>query len=160
MNTMNTMHDTCASIMIPDPVTLRPDITLAEAVAIMRKVRSRYLPVVDANGDYIGGFSSMRIIKLLLPQSVSIKAGKNPFELNFMNTTVEELQERLGERAQEPITEHILLDKLQVCTPQTSLMEVLNLLYKHHYHIVVCEPNSRRFVGVVSIGGVLDHIAG
>lgn len=154
------MRDTCASIMIPNPVTLRPDITLAEALATMQRVRSRYLPVVDEKGDYIGGFSSMTVIKLLLPQSVSIKAGKNPFELSFMHTTLEELQERLGERGQEPITEHILLDKLQVCTPDTGLMEVLNLLYQYHYHVVVCEPNSRRFVGVVSISGVLDHISG
>lgn len=154
------MQDTCASVMIPNPQILRSDITLGEAVAKLREVGSRYLPVLDSNDNFIGGFSTMKVIELLLPQSVSIKAGKNPFELSFMRTTLEELQERLAERSQEPIAEFILKDKLQICTPETSLMEVLNLLYKFHYHVVVCAPNSRKFLGVVSVAGVLAHIAG
>ncbi|SUO97526.1 CBS domain-containing protein [Suttonella ornithocola] len=149
---------TVANIMIPSPVKLHPDITLIQAVHTMREVGARYLPVVDDRGNYLGGFSSMTIIRLLLPQSVSIKEGKNPFELNFMNTTIEELRERLGERGHEPITEHILKDKLPVCTPNTSIMEALNILYKYHYHVVITEEGSRRFLGVVTINGVLEHI--
>lgn len=154
------MHDTCADVMIPNPATLHPNMTLGEAVAKLLDVRVRYLPVVDDNGDFVGTFSSMTVIRMLLPQSVSIKEGKNPFELSFMHTTVEELQARLGERGNDPIAAHIQEEKLKICTPDTGMMEAINLLYKHHYQLVVCEPNSRKFLGVVSISGVLRHVAG
>lgn len=154
------MKTTCANIMIPNPVTLHPDVTLDEAFATLRQVGTRYLPVVDDNHIFIGGFSSMTLIQLLLPQSVSIKAGKNPFELSFMRTTVEELRERLDERRQETIREYILPNKLPICRPDTSIMEALNILYQHHYHAVIVEPETGRFLGVVTINGVLDHIGG
>lgn len=152
------MRATCSSIMTAEPTVLRPSMTLKEVFPIIRQAATRFMPVVDETGNYIGTFSSMTLIKLLLPQSVSIKAGKNPFDLMFMQTTLQELTERLQEIGDLPITEHIFVDDVPTCTPQTSIMEVLNLIYQHHYHAIVLAPDSRQFLGVVTIKGVLDAI--
>lgn len=152
------MHDTCADIMIPQPVILRPDITLNEAFNKIHNIGVRYLPVVNEEGDFVGIFSSMTLIKLLLPSSVSITGGSNPLDLAFMYNSIEELREKLEERGHEPITDYILTDNLPVCTPKTSIMEALNILYKNHYHVVITAPNSKKFLGVVTINGVLDQI--
>ena len=39
-------------------------------------------------------------------------------------------------------------------------MEALYLIYQYHSHAIIVEAGSRRFCGVVSINGVLDHIQG
>ena len=116
------MSANCSSIMIAEPRILHPKMTIKEVFPIIRQVGTRFLPVVDDAGDFVGTFSSMTLIKLLLPSSVSIKEKKNP------------------------------------CTPQTSIMEALNLLYHYHYHVVVLAPNSRQFLGVITVKGVLDCI--
>lgn len=152
------MSATCSSIMIAEPTILHPKMTLKEVFPIIRHVGTRFLPVVDDAGDFLGTFSSMTLIKLLLPSSVSIKEGKNPFDLMFMQTTLAELSERLEEIGDLPITEHIFTDDVPTCTPQTSIMEALNLLYHYHYHVVVLAPDSRQFLGVITIKGVLDSI--
>lgn len=152
------MHDTCADIMIAQPVILRPDITLNEAFHTIHNIGVRYLPVVNDDGDFVGIFSSMTLLKLLLPNSVSITRARNPLDLAFMYTSIEELQERLKERGQEPITDYILTENLPVCTPKTSIMEALYILYKNHYHVVITAPNSKKFLGVVTIHGVLEQI--
>lgn len=152
------MSATCSSIMIAEPTILHPAMSIKEVFPIIRGVGTRFLPVVDDAGDFVGTFSSMTLIKLLLPSSVSIKAGKNPFDLMFMQTTLDELGERLREIGDAPITDHIFTDDIPTCTPQTSIMEALNLLYQHHYHVVVLAPDSRQFLGVITVKGVLDSI--
>lgn len=152
------MSANCSSIMIAEPRILHPKMTIKEVFPIIRQVGTRFLPVVDDAGDFVGTFSSMTLIKLLLPSSVSIKEGKNPFDLMFMQTTLDELGERLQEIGDSLITDHIFTDDVPTCTPQTSIMEALNLLYHYHYHVVVLAPNSRQFLGVITVKGVLDCI--
>lgn len=150
----------CTEIMVKNPVVLRPSMKVREVVPLVLKVGTRYLPVVDEDGLFVGIFSSMTLIKHLLPHSVSLKKGKNPFELTFMQSSIGELSERLHMIIDDEIVHHILqdFDKMPVCTPETSMMEALNLLYKHHYHVVVLEKGSRRFLGVITIRGALEAI--
>ena len=39
-------------------------------------------------------------------------------------------------------------------------MEALYLIYQYHSHAIIVEKSGRRFLGVVSINGILDHIQG
>ncbi|MBP3194544.1 MAG: CBS domain-containing protein [Cardiobacteriaceae bacterium] len=152
------MSNSCTSIMLSDPITLKPTLTIKETLEIVRNSPSRYMPVVDENGDYLGVFSSMTLIRLLLPESVSIKGGKNKFELDFMDTSLPELKEKVAQFADKQIKEYIITDEVPTCTPKTSVMEALNLLYKHRYHTIVLEENSRKFLGIVSIKGTFKKI--
>lgn len=155
---MSDTCDTCRDIMLTNPVVLRPDQTLLEALHTIHNRGVRYLPVVDEEGNFVGIFSSLTLMRLLLPQTFSINMGKMPVDLNFMRTDIDELRERLGERSHESISKHIISEDIQTCTPDSSIMEAIHLLHAHHAHVIITEPDSRKFVGIVTINGLLDHI--
>lgn len=152
------MNDRCRDIMLTNPVVLRPDQTLLEALRTIHNSGVRYLPVVDEEGNFVGIFSSLSLMRLLLPQTFSINMGKMPVDLNFMRTSLEELRERLGEHAHESISRHIVNEDIPTCTPDSSIMEAIYLLHVHQAHVMVTEPGSRKFVGIVTINALLSHI--
>ncbi|MDO4642922.1 MAG: CBS domain-containing protein [Cardiobacteriaceae bacterium] len=148
--------------MIERPLTLHPSMTMAQAFEEIHHRGIRFFPVVDDNGDFMGVFSSISLIELLLPRGLinSLDKKKNPPELNFMQPSLEELRKRLQERGDEPIRDFLVTQDVPLCTPDTSLMELLYTIYLHYSHVIVVEEGSRRFLGIVSIDGILDHIKG
>lgn len=153
------MNDTCRDIMLTSPIVLRPDQTLLEALNTIHNIGVRYLPVVDEEGNFVGIFSSLTLLRLLLPQALSIGMGKKPVDLNFMRTSVEELRERLASRSTETISRHIIKEDIPTLTPESSIMEAIHLLHAHHAHVIItAAPDSRKFVGIVTINGLLNHI--
>lgn len=150
--------DKCRDIMLTNPVVLRPDQTLLQALHIIHGRGVRYLPVVDDAGNFVGIFSSLTLMRLLLPQTFSIKMGKMPVDLNFMRTSLEEVRERLGEISHETIGNHVIREDIPTCTPDSSIMEAIHLLHAHHAHVIITEPGSRKFAGIVTINGLLDHV--
>ena len=153
------MKDTCGSVMGPNPIVLTPETSLGEALHTLRRAELRYLPVVDAGGHLVGVFSSLRLLALLLPQVMSINMGKTPLELNFMRTSLEDLQQRFRELADRPIAE-FLIRRLTYCTPETSLMEVVNLVHKYQARVFITEPETHKLLGVVSTEQLIDQIMG
>lgn len=152
------MNDTCRDIMLTNPAVLRPDQTLFEALHTIHNHGVRYLPVVDEEGNFVGIFTSLELLRLLLPQTFSINMGKKPVDLNFMRLSVEELRERLGERGNETISQHIIDKNIPTCTPDSSIMEAIYLLHTHQAHVVVTASGSRQFMGIVTINTLLNHI--
>ena len=150
------MKNTCRDIMIANPETLHPDQSLHEALSKIRKSGMRYLPVVDSNGAFLGIFSSVKLLELLLPQSVSINMGRKMVDLNFMKTNVEELQERLDTIGHEPVSQHILTRDIPTCSPDDSIMEAIFILHQHHAHVIVTAENSNQFIGIITINALLD----
>lgn len=152
------MRSTCRDIMTENPTTLRPEQTLHEALEAIHNSGKRYLSVVDEYGDFVGIFSSMTLLKRLLPRSVSIDMGRKMVDLNFMKTNIEELQEMLDKIGHEPVKDHLINRKIPTCSPDDSIMEALFLLHQHHAHVIVTEKDSQRFLGIISINGLLDTL--
>ncbi|UJF23999.1 CBS domain-containing protein [Suttonella sp. R2A3] len=152
------MRSTCRDIMTANPTTLHPDQTLYEALAAVHHSGKRYLSVVDENGYFVGIFSSMNLLRALLPRSISINMGRKMVDLNFMKTNVEELQEMLDKIGHEPVKDHLINRKIPTCSPDDSIMEAIFLLHQHHAHVIVAEEDSQRFLGIISINGLLDHV--
>lgn len=152
------MKTKCQDILITNPTILRPNHTLAQALQALQKEHVRYLPVVDEQGDFVGLFSSLTLITLLLPQTISMDLGIPAAGLNFMTTSTEELHHRLQDLSDKPISEYITHTDLSVCHPESSIMEAIYLLHKFHSHVMITEKDSRRFVGIVSINSILNAI--
>ena len=62
-------------IMTPDPLTLNPDESVADALKKMYHAHVRSLPVVDAEGSFIGLFSICRLVEVLLPEAAMAGEG-------------------------------------------------------------------------------------
>lgn len=152
------MENTCRDIMIANPKTLAPEQTLHEALNVIHNSGVRYLPVVDHNGDFVGIFSSIKLLERLLPQSISINMGRKMADLNFMKTNIEELQEQFNILGHEPVHQHMITRDIPTCSPDDSIMEAIYILHQHHAHVIVTEENSDRFIGVITINALLDRL--
>lgn len=59
-------------LMTPDPLTLGPRATLAEAVEMFRTNRVRHLPIVDSGGSLVGILSE-RDVHGIVPDDLSMR---------------------------------------------------------------------------------------
>lgn len=154
------MKDTCASVMGPVPTVLHPETTLDEAIRSLRKEKLRYMPVVNGDGVLVGVFSALRIMANLLPSVMHLQMGKIPQDLNFMHSSLEDFQQRYREMAQRPIGDFIVIKKITYVYPDTSLMEVVNLIHRHQSRIFISERETNKLIGVISIDHLLGQIIG
>lgn len=60
------------AIMTPNPVRVRPETKVADAVVIMLERGFRHLPVVDAHGKVLGVFSARDALPREIGQAVSV----------------------------------------------------------------------------------------
>lgn len=163
---------TCKDVMGVSQSTLRPTDTVSKAFKLMRSKGIRFLPVVEEDGTYVGVFTSPTLIKLLLPRAMTIELGKGKKpnkslnNLGFYSIDEETFHNSLAEEKDEPVTNHLSdPDNIPIVSPDTSVMEGVLLLHKYKRHVIVVEPKSKQFVGVVSINSVLkkmfddDHVA-
>lgn len=164
------MSLTCKDVMGAEQATLRPTDTVSTAFRLMRKKGIRFLPVVDTDGTYVGVFTSPTLIKLLLPRAMTIqmsgKDSKGLSNLGFYNVDEETFHHSLAEEKDEPVINHLSdPDNIPLVAPETPVMEGVLLLHKYKRHVIVVEPETNHFVGVVSINSMLkkmfdeDHLA-
>ncbi len=145
-------------------VTLHPDDTISKAFQLMRKQGMRFLPVVDDAGHYIGVFTSPTLIRLMLPRALTIDLGgkdshKGLTDLSFFNLDQESFFESLDEVKDHPVKDYLSDPKdIPTATPDTPIMEGILLLHRFKRHVILIEPGSRKFVGVLSINSSLCHI--
>ena len=159
MNEQN-LQDT-NSIMTANPTTLAPDETVSDAVRKMYEAHYRSMPVVDADGSFIGLFSIYRLIEILLPKAVLARHGALD-DLSFVHPKLDQLVEKLQDFGKLPVVDVLEKKKrLTVCKPSTSLTEMLWLLHEGHSSlpVVIVKGKKMRLVGIVSYWDVLSKVA-
>jgi len=149
---------TCATIMTPDPVTLRESDSVAAAAAILLKRRFMILPVVDQSGRYKGQFGVFDLLRLMLPKAATLDE-QDDLHISFLADTLEDVRKEFASLQQKPIREHVRKD-LPVLHPDTPMMECLRLLYRSRSPLPVVEGRSGRVVGVVSYWDAVKAVAG
>lgn len=151
------MKTLCADIMVKDPVTLQPNCTFRQALLTAQQHSVRYLPVVDENQQFLGLFSTLTLLNLLLPQALSINMGKKPVDLNFMRTSMENLREELDDIGHQPIAKHLITD-VPTCHADSSIMEAIHILHNHHTHVVITDKTTKRLEGIITIKALVNHL--
>jgi CBS domain-containing protein len=142
---------TARLLMNDRPITLRETDRLRDAAEIILTHHFRNVPVIDAQGRYLGVISSNRLLAGILPKAATLDEGMA--DLSFVKDTVEDLRERWSEAEGRPVTE--LLDtSLRTVDPDTSLAETLLALYQNRTSLPVVEEATGRLVGIVSHWGV------
>lgn len=154
---------TCKDVMVENQCILRPTDTVSTAFRLMRTKGVRFLPVVAEDGTYVGVFTSPTLIKLLLPRAITIqmsgKDSKSLSNLGFYNVDEETFHDSLAEEKDEPVINHLSdPDNIPLVAPDTSVMEGVLLLHKYKRHVILVDPDSNRFIGVLSINSVLKKM--
>lgn len=153
---------TAESIMSSEVYTISPELTVGEAVLIMARKKVHNLPVVDADGSFLGLFSLRRITRALMPMAAQIGEDVMDFEMAFIGDDSDDYLRRLKQIGDQPVSS--LLEKkkkLRFCSPDTPIPHLLQLLTENPMSlpVLVLKGEQQRVVGMVSNWDVLTKIA-
>ena len=146
------------SIMLTDPKTIGADETVPAAVRLMKEYGMRNLPVVDGEGKLLGVFTTVHLVELLLPKAATIEGGLS--DLTFVHDTLDDVRERWTEVQNHLVGDFIETDNIPVATANTSLIEVMLLIFQNRTHITIIDEDTSKVIGVVTFTKVLDALLG
>jgi CBS domain-containing protein len=128
---------TAREVMTPDPATITPRTTIAEAWDLMRELDIRHLPVVD--GEALVGMLSDRDIGNLEVGRLLTEEGADALRLQLAR----------------PVIQMMSADVV-AAEPETEVSELVTLFLEQKVGAVpVVTPDTRRIVGIVSYIDVL-----
>lgn len=149
----------CRSIMSAPPALLKPTDSVLSALRTIVEQRLPALPVVEADGRYLGMLPRSRLIALAMPRVLSREDEKHPLsrllQVGYIQDTLADLQARMDAVANEPIGRH-LDTEVPVLSPDTPLMNAMLFLYRQRNILPVVE--NGKLVGIVSVWDVLGRI--
>lgn len=138
---------------------LKPTDSVLSAVRTMVEQRLPALPVVEADGRYLGMMPRSRLIALAMPRVLSREDDKHPLsrllQVGFIQDTLADLQSRMDAVANDPLSRHLDTD-VPVLSPDTPLMNAMLFLYRQRNILPVVEDG--KLVGIVSVWDVLGRI--
>ncbi len=143
-------------IMLSDPQSVGADTTVPEAVKLMMQYGMRNLPVVDKEGRFLGVFSTVHLIELLLPVAATVEGGLT--DLSFVQDTLDDLRKRFKDVENHRVGDYIETEDIPVADPETSLIEAMLLLYQHRTHVTVVEKSTKKLTGVITVNAVLEAL--
>ena len=151
------MPDRISEIMDPDPVTVAPDATVEEVVAVLREHGLPGLPVVDADGQLVGIVTEADMVlpddqgDLHIPHYVNLFGGTVFLE------SLGRFEGRLRKAFAASAADMMTRDPDTV-GPDTSVREAARLIHESgHNRLPVVEDG--RLVGVVTRLDVLGALA-
>lgn len=148
---------TAAAIMNRQPLTLGQDDSVARAVEVLLAHRLAAFPVVDGEGRFVGQFGFHCLLGLLLPRAAILDEGLE--DLAFLGEAGEQLKERLAQIRGDAVGGHLNFST-PVVQPDTPLMEIVLLVYRHNATLPVVDEPSGRLVGTISPWDLLTVIGG
>ena len=122
------------SRMTPDPFTVTPRATIAEALRITRSQRIRHIPVVD--GDRLAGLVTERDLRLAAP------------------AVYEAIGEELRQAINTKTVDQVMITQVITATPEMPIEDATKLLYENR---IGCLPvmHDERLVGIITESDLL-----
>ncbi|MEO8409843.1 MAG: CBS domain-containing protein [Propionivibrio sp.] len=149
----------CRAIMSEPPAVLKDSDPLSFALRSLVRCRMPALPVVDADGHYVGMLPRSRLIALAMPRVLSQEHGKfslsDLLEFDFIHDSLADLQARFDAAASNPVMQH-LGTGTPVLTPDTPLTNTMLFLHRERNVLPVVEDG--KLVGIVTVWDVLARI--
>ncbi len=110
--------------------------------------RYRRLPVVEADGHYIGMFGVNCLLGMVLPRAVMMEEGASIAHLP--RETLSDLHRRFKAIEDKPVLLCVLEDEEAVVHPDMPLIQTLYTLYQNRTNLPVVDPESGRLEGLIS----------
>ncbi|MEO8674505.1 MAG: CBS domain-containing protein [Casimicrobiaceae bacterium] len=132
--------------------TLRDTDKVADATRRMLEHRVSDLPVIDAEGKFVGMFKLDRLLAGLLPAAALVGYGVP--DLTFVSDDLDDLRENMRALDTRPVRDFAVTPE-RVVHSDTAPLEMVLQLYRGANSLPVVERDSGRLVGVVSARDVL-----
>jgi acetoin utilization protein AcuB len=124
-----------AELMTDEPMTVRPDTTVAEAFEVLRDAGVRHLPVLTKTGDLVGMLSDRDLALLATPSPEDDREGKAP-------------------RSTLPVS-RVMSATVASVDPRSDVAEVIEKLLDNQIGAVAVVASDTRLVGIISYVDVL-----
>jgi CBS-domain-containing membrane protein len=131
----------------PAPPTLRHDAPLRQAAAMLEQSGGWGVPVLDANGDYLGVCTARSLIARSLPVMPTSLAADGG--LAYLRYDVDRLRAQVGLDADRPVAE-ILDTDVPVARASTSLPQLLVMLCRRHPMVPILSDKGHRLLGIAT----------
>jgi CBS domain-containing protein len=123
--------------------TILDTATLGEALARMIKHHMQQLLLINEAGEFVGEVTTFTLAKLLLTNGSGTT--REEAEAETVGDVDDRIMPHLGRRVRD-FAEH----DLPVVGPDTPLMEAVRLLASGKLRLPVVDPNTNKFVGIIS----------
>lgn len=147
----------CTAIMNKTPIILQEQENVADAASKLVSHDFTSLPVVDAQGRYVGMFGIYDLLSLLVPR-VAL-AGDLMSNLRFIADDPEELRRRYAEVKNWRIAE-VANRNAPTLDPDSPEVEAVRLFCRNHVSLPVVDRESGRVTGIVSCWDAIRAILG
>jgi CBS-domain-containing membrane protein len=137
----------CAEIMSRDPVFIRESESIGAGARKIVEHCYINLPVVDAQGKFVGLFGIYDLLALLVPR-VAVIGNLLP-NLRFMGEDVGDLRKTFAEIKDRPVRHAVNREAARV-HPDTPLAEAIRLFCHNHTTLPVVERDSGKLAGMIS----------
>jgi len=132
--------------------TLEDTATVADAARRMLEHRVSDLPVIDAEGKFVGMFRLDRLLAALLPAAALVGYGVP--DLTFVSDDLDDLRAKMRALDARPVRDFAVTPE-RVVHSDTAPLEMVLQLYRGANSLPVVERDTGRLVGVVSARDVL-----
>jgi CBS-domain-containing membrane protein len=153
----------CRSVMLAEPVAVRADASVAQAIDLLFQHRIRTLPVVDTQGVYQGLFGISFLLKNLLPKAATLNQEIGLSDLAFMHDTLDDvrhtLKERLASLYPQPVTSAVHRETAPL-SPEDGLLEAMLRIHRAGFSLPVVDKQTHKLVGIVSHWSILAKLTG
>lgn len=140
----------CIEAMTTEMLTVSPDQTVSDAVALMDEHGIRALPVVDAKNNLVGMFGFDPLLRGLLPVSLTIGEHDGlDLRLDYVLHASSGVAQRLSKLMSRSVGEVMTRD-LYTVHPETPLWEGVRLLVKYGSPLPVVRAESMFLVGIMT----------
>lgn len=137
--------------------TLKDTDSVADATRRMLLHRVSDLPVVDADGRFVGMFKLERLLAALLPAAALVGYGMP--DLSFVSDDLDALCEKMRALDERPVADFAEMPD-HVVHPDDPPLEMVLQLYRGANNLPVVDREDGRLVGVVSARDVLGVLRG
>lgn len=151
------MPKTVADAMTPNPITVKPELPLQQAIQILADNKISSVPVIDESGKLLGILSETDILwqqsGVTPPPYITIFDSiiylENPARYE------KELHKALGQTVEEVMTQ----EDVATITPDQSLSEAARLLHEQRVHQLPVLDESDQVIGMICCSDIIRMMA-
>jgi predicted transcriptional regulator len=132
--------------MLSQPYTVKPDISIHQAIDIMRKEKVDFLSVTDEHNTLVGVLTENDLIKIIRQESPSLFAASETWANQVKK-----------EHVKAPIRE-IMHTKFASVGPEESVQSAFKIMHANNYKMLHVVDHKSRLLGVIRIRDIFKEL--
>jgi len=144
----------CRTCMSPLSTPLYSDQSVGTVIDFMRKHHLECVPIVDRDNRFAGLISTEKLMRMLLPKSLSMMRGIK--HASYLHESADELQDRMNDVRSQLIGD-FLDPHAQTVNPEAALADALMVISDRQYVVPVVDENER-LIGAISYFSIMHAV--